>query len=110
MLYNLKYVITSALGETPFYNQHKLIAAVFGIGQAAADEPAGWLFISNITLKCYSRSATGCNITDPCNKLTVPSDADMFVNDNTLMHNAPEIDIPTTTLMAQIQKDAELWG
>eukprot|EP00957_Ditylum_brightwellii_P058096 4405903-Ditylum_brightwellii.AAC.2 len=34
----------------------------------------------------------------------------MFVNDNTLMHNTERPDTPATTLMTQIQHDAELWG
>eukprot|EP00957_Ditylum_brightwellii_P110856 8455541-Ditylum_brightwellii.AAC.1 len=41
MIYILKHVITTAFGETPFYNQYNLIAAVFGIDQGATDGPAG---------------------------------------------------------------------
>eukprot|EP00957_Ditylum_brightwellii_P010115 764311-Ditylum_brightwellii.AAC.1 len=57
MLYNLRYVLTTAFGEAPYVNWHMFIVAVFGIRQGATDGPAGWLFISNVRLKCYSRLA-----------------------------------------------------
>eukprot|EP00957_Ditylum_brightwellii_P058095 4405903-Ditylum_brightwellii.AAC.1 len=54
MLYNLRYILTMAFGEALFSNWHHFIVAVFGIGQGATEGPVGWLFISNIVLKCYS--------------------------------------------------------
>eukprot|EP00957_Ditylum_brightwellii_P105952 8081577-Ditylum_brightwellii.AAC.1 len=51
---NLQYILTTTFGEAPFSNWHNFIVAIFGIGQGATDGPTGWLFISNIILKCYS--------------------------------------------------------
>eukprot|EP00957_Ditylum_brightwellii_P051205 3881639-Ditylum_brightwellii.AAC.1 len=87
MLYNLKCVITTAFGEAPYTNWRKYIVAVFGIGQGATDRPAGWLFISDIALKCYSQLAHGCKMQDLGKNISFSADADMFVDDNTLMHN-----------------------
>eukprot|EP00957_Ditylum_brightwellii_P199910 15239642-Ditylum_brightwellii.AAC.1 len=42
LLYNLKYMLTTAFGEVPFQNWHRFIVEVFGIGQGANDGPSGW--------------------------------------------------------------------
>eukprot|EP00957_Ditylum_brightwellii_P181635 13836253-Ditylum_brightwellii.AAC.1 len=110
MLYNLRYVLTTAFGEAPYVNWHMFIVAVVGIGQGATSRPAGWLFISNVMLKCYSWLAHGCKIFDPGKDILFPADADMFVDDNTLMHNSPCFDILADELMNQIKADAELWS
>eukprot|EP00957_Ditylum_brightwellii_P026175 1980133-Ditylum_brightwellii.AAC.1 len=86
------------------------IVAVFGIRQGTTDGPAGWLFISNVILKCYSCLAHGCKIFDPGKDIHIPVDAYIFVDDNTLMHNSPQIDISAGDLMNQIKVDVELWG
>eukprot|EP00957_Ditylum_brightwellii_P055582 4212256-Ditylum_brightwellii.AAC.1 len=64
ILYNLKYILTTALGQAPQQNCHNVIAALYGIGQGSMDRPPGWLFISNILLKCYSRLAKGYTLQD----------------------------------------------
>eukprot|EP00957_Ditylum_brightwellii_P123356 9405890-Ditylum_brightwellii.AAC.1 len=86
------------------------IAAVFGIGQGATDGLAGWLFISNVILKFYSQLAHRCKLFDPGKDIHILVDADMFVDDNTLMHNSPQFDTSAGDLMKQIQAVAELWG
>eukprot|EP00957_Ditylum_brightwellii_P070857 5384382-Ditylum_brightwellii.AAC.1 len=110
MLYSLRYVLTTAFSEAPYVNWHKFIVAVFGIGQGATDGPAGLLFISNIILKCYSQLSEGCRIFDPGKTTSVSNSVDMFVDNNTLMHNTLQFDATPALLMNHIQKDAELWG
>eukprot|EP00957_Ditylum_brightwellii_P101533 7737860-Ditylum_brightwellii.AAC.1 len=110
ILDNLRYVLATAFGEAPYVNWHMFIVAVFGIGQGATDGPAVWLFISNVILKCYSWLAHRCKIFGPSKDNHILADADMFVVDNTLMHNSPHFDISADELTKQIQADAELWG
>eukprot|EP00957_Ditylum_brightwellii_P081736 6218010-Ditylum_brightwellii.AAC.1 len=110
MLYNLRYTLTTAYGEATTQNWHNFIVAVFGIGQAATDGPSGWVFISDIILKCYAKLAKGCSIYDPGKEEIIPSDADMFVDDNTLMHNTGNFDKPATNLMQQVKYDTKYWG
>eukprot|EP00957_Ditylum_brightwellii_P142512 10857663-Ditylum_brightwellii.AAC.1 len=110
ILYSLKYTLTTAFGERPQQNWHKFLAAVFGIRQGSTDGPSGWLFISKLILKCYTRLARGFVIKDPGKDVSVPGHADMFVDDNTLMHNTPTRDATAPDLMQNVQHDAELWG
>eukprot|EP00957_Ditylum_brightwellii_P028747 2171472-Ditylum_brightwellii.AAC.1 len=63
--------MTTAFRLGPHQNWHKLIAAVHGIGHKATDRPSGWMFISNIILKCYSKLASGHTITDATNTLQI---------------------------------------
>eukprot|EP00957_Ditylum_brightwellii_P131514 10031249-Ditylum_brightwellii.AAC.1 len=61
-------------------------------------------------LKCYGRSAEGCTITDPPKTISIPGNADMFVNDNTLMHNNSALNSSAIQLMQMVQHDSKLWG
>eukprot|EP00957_Ditylum_brightwellii_P195796 14917409-Ditylum_brightwellii.AAC.1 len=92
-------------GEATAQNWHKFIVAVFGIGQDATEGPSVWVFISNIILKCYAKLAKSCKIYDPGKEEIIPSDVDMFVDDNTLMHNTNNFDEPATNLMKQVKYD-----
>eukprot|EP00957_Ditylum_brightwellii_P017308 1303626-Ditylum_brightwellii.AAC.1 len=76
ILYILKHTLTTSFGEGPQQNWHKFLAAVFGIGQGSTDGPSGWLFISNLILKCYTRLACGFVIKDPGKDISVPGHAD----------------------------------
>eukprot|EP00957_Ditylum_brightwellii_P166475 12671779-Ditylum_brightwellii.AAC.1 len=44
------------------------------------------------------------------NDIKLKCNADMFVDDNTLMHNDPQCDATPHTLMTNIQHNAETWG
>eukprot|EP00957_Ditylum_brightwellii_P021821 1646382-Ditylum_brightwellii.AAC.1 len=101
MLYNLRYTLTTVYGKATKQNWHNFIVAVFGIGQGATDGPSGWVFISDIILKCYAKLAKGCKIYDPGKEENIPSDADMFVDNNTLMHNTDSFNKSATTLRQQ---------
>eukprot|EP00957_Ditylum_brightwellii_P208734 15358719-Ditylum_brightwellii.AAC.1 len=107
ILYNMKYHLTTIFGISPLVNYFGLLAAVFGISQGSTDGPPGWACISDIILKYYHRLCKGCTIHDPGGLITVKCNADMFVDDSTLMHNSPEIDIPLQKLMENIQYDFE---
>eukprot|EP00957_Ditylum_brightwellii_P173853 13235765-Ditylum_brightwellii.AAC.1 len=110
MLYSLRYTITIAFGEGAHQNWRKLLVYVFGIGQGLTDSPSGWLFISNVILKCYTQLAKGCILQDPTEMISMPTHADMFVNDNTLMHNAQSFSAPTWLIINNKQHDTEIWG
>eukprot|EP00957_Ditylum_brightwellii_P185827 14148246-Ditylum_brightwellii.AAC.1 len=42
--------------------------------------------------------------------MSIPSHADMFVNDNTLMQKKSALNASATQLMQMVQHDAKLWG
>eukprot|EP00957_Ditylum_brightwellii_P142482 10855414-Ditylum_brightwellii.AAC.1 len=96
--------------EATTQNWHTFIVAVFGIGQGATDGPSGWVFINGIILKCYATLAKGCKIYDPGKEEIIPSDVDMFVDDNTLMHNTNNFAEPAANLMQQVKHDTKRWG
>eukprot|EP00957_Ditylum_brightwellii_P114600 8738777-Ditylum_brightwellii.AAC.1 len=49
-------------------------------------------------------------MTNPANDIKLKCNADIFVNDNTLMHNDPQGDVTPHTLMTNIQHNAETWS
>eukprot|EP00957_Ditylum_brightwellii_P070263 5337661-Ditylum_brightwellii.AAC.1 len=61
-------------------------------------------------LKCYNKLAEGCTIKDPPKTTSIPGNADMFINNNTLMHNNPALNASAIQLMQTVQYDAKLWG
>eukprot|EP00957_Ditylum_brightwellii_P100976 7696344-Ditylum_brightwellii.AAC.1 len=102
--------MTTAFGLGPHQNWHNLIAAVHGIEQGATDGPSGWMFISNIILKCYLKLAVGHTIIDPTNTLQIENKTDMFIDDNTLTHGTGKFKEDKETLTPQVQSDAQMWG
>eukprot|EP00957_Ditylum_brightwellii_P202916 15332378-Ditylum_brightwellii.AAC.1 len=76
ILYSLKYTLTTAFREGPQQNWHKFLVALFGIGQGSTDVLSGWLFISDLALKCYARLDQGFVIKDPGKTASVPGHAD----------------------------------
>eukprot|EP00957_Ditylum_brightwellii_P044307 3361977-Ditylum_brightwellii.AAC.1 len=110
MMYHMKYHMTTAYGILIFVNFFGLVASVFGIGQGSTDGPPGWACISDILLKCYHQLCIGCTIQDPDKLIMVSCNADIFMDNNTLMHNSKDFAETPTQLMHNIQQDVELWG
>eukprot|EP00957_Ditylum_brightwellii_P138541 10560435-Ditylum_brightwellii.AAC.3 len=106
----MQYHLTTAFGIFPLVNYFGLLVAIFGISQVSTDGPHGWACICDVIVKCYHRLCKGCTIYDPGGLIAVKCNANMFVDDNTLIHNSPEFDIPPQKLMENIQHDIELWG
>eukprot|EP00957_Ditylum_brightwellii_P010955 830109-Ditylum_brightwellii.AAC.1 len=50
--------------------------------------PPDWALISDITLKVYHWMCKGCQRADPSRQLKVKSNADMLVDNATLLHNS----------------------
>eukprot|EP00957_Ditylum_brightwellii_P042003 3180654-Ditylum_brightwellii.AAC.1 len=61
--------MTTVLGHGPNKKWYKLIAAVYSIGQGATNGPSGWMFISDIILKCYSNLAVRHKLLNPTNDI-----------------------------------------
>eukprot|EP00957_Ditylum_brightwellii_P166841 12698736-Ditylum_brightwellii.AAC.1 len=78
------------------------------IGQRATDGPSGWLFISDVVLKYYAKSTGGCLMADPIQIIQIPCYADMFVDNNTVMHDTDKFVELAETLMIQTKQDAEV--
>eukprot|EP00957_Ditylum_brightwellii_P021030 1585033-Ditylum_brightwellii.AAC.1 len=80
-----------------------------GTGQGSTDGPPGWVRISDIILKVYHHMCKRCKFKDPAQITPVQCNADMFVDDATLLHNN-KFDTLALQLIQQIQHDAEIWG
>lgn len=74
-------------GRSKQTNQHTKQNLVYGIGQGTTNGPSGWTCISDIILKYYHKTCNDCKIEAPKREVSISANADMFVNDNTLMHN-----------------------
>eukprot|EP00957_Ditylum_brightwellii_P098653 7515247-Ditylum_brightwellii.AAC.1 len=101
--YNDKCYMTTAYEISTLFNHFGIVAAVFSVGQGSTDIPSGWTCISDMILKCHHKLCKGCTITDPAQLIMVKSNADMFVDDNKLMHSNQKLSIPTIELMKNIQ-------
>eukprot|EP00957_Ditylum_brightwellii_P050301 3814802-Ditylum_brightwellii.AAC.1 len=96
----MKYHMITTLGKSTWINYFGCLASVYGIGQGSTDEPSK-----------YTTGCKGFAIMDPAQRMKVQSNAGMFVDDATLLHNnGNKFKTPAQQLMTQIQHDAEIWG
>eukprot|EP00957_Ditylum_brightwellii_P203387 15334399-Ditylum_brightwellii.AAC.2 len=110
ILYNMQYYITTAFGTATQSKFFEKLAALYDIGQGSTDGPSGWTMLSDVLLNCYNKLCKGFTMANPANNIKLKCNADMFVNENTLMHNDPQQDTTPYTLMTNIQHDAETWS
>eukprot|EP00957_Ditylum_brightwellii_P161868 12324215-Ditylum_brightwellii.AAC.1 len=99
--------MTTAFRLRPHQNWHNIIAELHRISQGATDGPSGWMFISDIILKCYSKLALGHTISNPTNTLQIENNTNMFVDDNTLTHRTDKFNEEEEVLTSHIQNDTE---
>eukprot|EP00957_Ditylum_brightwellii_P104027 7925483-Ditylum_brightwellii.AAC.3 len=81
--------------------------AVFGIGQGSTDGPPGWALKSDLIFKVYHWMSKGRQMADPTSTIKVTCNADMFVDNATLLHNK-QYNTLATQLMVRVQHDAEV--
>eukprot|EP00957_Ditylum_brightwellii_P000792 62755-Ditylum_brightwellii.AAC.1 len=110
ILYNMQYYITTAFGTATQSNFFEKLAALYGIGQGSTDRPSRWTMLSDVLLKCYHKLFKGFTMANPANDIKLKCNADMFVNDNALIHNDSQQDAAPNTLMTNIQHNAETWS
>lgn len=103
----MEHILTTAYGPG---TRVGLIVSVFGIKQGSTDGPSGWTCISNPVLKTYHKRCNGCALDDSTGTIKVKANADMFVDDNTFIHNNNNKDVDPEKLMSQIQRNAETCG
>eukprot|EP00957_Ditylum_brightwellii_P210694 15365271-Ditylum_brightwellii.AAC.2 len=106
----MQYYITTAFGTATQSNFFERLAALYSIGQGSTDRPSGWMMLSDMLLKCYHTLCKGFAMANPANGIKLKCNADMFVIDNTLMHNDPQKDATPNTLMTNIQHGTETWS
>ena len=104
----MQYYIGTAFGTAKFVNTYHLFQTLFGIGQGSTDGPPGWMCIVDPVLKCYNKMAHGCTLICPEQKILAKVNADMFVDDATLLHNVIVFHTTAIQLMQQIKHDSEL--
>eukprot|EP00957_Ditylum_brightwellii_P028033 2116388-Ditylum_brightwellii.AAC.1 len=106
----MQYYIATSFGTAKFVNTFHLFHALFGIGQGSTNEPPGWTCIVDPVLKCYNKMAHGCTLICSEQKISAKANADMFVDNATLLHNVLVFHTTVIQLMQQIKHDSELWG
>jgi hypothetical protein len=109
-LKQMNYHMVTAYGVSKESNQHSDNDPSYGMGQGAADGPGGWSLVSNVIVKSHNQKAYGSLITDPIKTIKVHRSADSFVDDTTLVVNAPRQNTSAKTIMSRVQHDLASWS
>eukprot|EP00978_Attheya_sp_CCMP212_P015194 scaffold39147_cov55-Attheya_sp.AAC.7 len=110
-LQKMRYHMVMAYGVSKESNQHSAIDPSYGMGQGATDGPGGWSLVSNVIVKSHNQKAYGSFIADPTKSIKVHQSANSFVDDLSLVVNAPRLNSSAnSTIMNRVQHDLSSWS